>query len=62
MLKKKLTEAAVLGIFNQHSVTEVHTDASVYDFGAILLQKDCDNLLHHILYEQENYTSTAKIP
>lgn len=60
MLKEKLTEAPVLGIFNPEAVTEVHTDASMYGFGAILLQKDPDNLLHPIYFMSKKTTQAQQ--
>jgi hypothetical protein len=49
-LKLQLTRAPVLSIFNVEAETEVHTDASVYEFGAIFLQKDSEGQLHPIYF------------
>lgn len=40
MLKQKLTETPLLAIFNLEADKEVHTNATMYGFRAILMQKD----------------------
>lgn len=50
MLKSKLLSAPILAIYNPHSETELHCDASSTGFGAILLQRQNDNRLHPIFY------------
>lgn len=58
-LKKKLTEAPVLSIYNPKSETELHCDASSHGFGAVLLQRKLDGQLHPVFYFSKR-TSTAE--
>jgi len=39
ILKSKLIESPVLGIYNPNDDTELHTDASTLGFGVVLLQR-----------------------
>lgn len=56
LLKKKLTEAPVLALFDNNSDTELHCDASSIGFGAILLQKDKDSKWHPVFYFSKRTT------
>ncbi|GIY47055.1 retrovirus-related Pol polyprotein from transposon 297 [Caerostris darwini] len=49
-LKDLLTRSPVLTIFKQGRTTELHTDASKYGYGAVLLQAAEDGKLHPIHY------------
>lgn len=50
-LKIMLSERPVLNLFQVGAETELHTDASMYGFGVIFLQKDGgDQLLHPVYY------------
>lgn len=50
-LKLILSTKPVLKLYKQKAETELHTDASMYGYGAILFQKcDKDNALHPIYY------------
>jgi len=42
-LKVFVSSSPVLKLFDQKSATEVHCDASMYEYGADLLQKDAVN-------------------
>lgn len=56
-LKLVLTRDPVLKLFNVNAATEVHTDASKYGYGAVLLQKDSeDNCLHPVQYMSRKTT------
>lgn len=46
-LKEALSSAPVLKLYDPDAVTEVHTDASKYGYGAILLQKSVDDQMLH---------------
>ena len=64
-LKQILCDVPVLRIFDQNYETEVHTDASIDGYGAVLLQKSPeDNFLHPVYYmskktsnDERKYTS-----
>jgi len=64
-LKRALTNDPVLKIYRLNAETELHTDASRYGLGAILLQRNNeDNLFHPVYYAswkttkaEERYTS-----
>jgi len=64
-LKRALTNDPVLKIYRLNAETELHTDASQYGLGAILLQRNNeDNLFHPVYYAswkttkaEEKYTS-----
>ncbi|XP_070854708.1 uncharacterized protein [Drosophila suzukii] len=50
-LKEALISGPVLKLYNHSLDTEIHTDASKFGFGAVLLQRDpCDNLWHPVFY------------
>jgi len=46
-LKNLLVTAPVLKLYSPRAITEVHTDASKYGFGGILMQKDSEDQLFH---------------
>ncbi|GFX70015.1 transposon Tf2-9 polyprotein [Trichonephila clavipes] len=63
-LRQKLSENPVLHIFKQGAKLELHTDASKFGYGAILLQQSDDNKLHPVHYfskkttpQEEKYSS-----
>ncbi|XP_037958831.1 uncharacterized protein LOC119688217 [Teleopsis dalmanni] len=50
-LKNALLTAPVLKLFDPSAYTEIHTDASMYGYGAVLLPRDKnDNQLHHVQF------------
>jgi len=50
-LKAALISEPVLKLYNPNLQTEIHTDASKYGFGAVLLQKDpVDSVFHPVQY------------
>ncbi|UYV70942.1 hypothetical protein LAZ67_8001189 [Cordylochernes scorpioides] len=49
-LKQILTSKPVLKIYQVGARTELHTDASKFGFGAILLQEDVDKKMHPVHY------------
>jgi len=50
-LKHALSDKPVLRLYKQGAETELHTDASKFGYGAILLQRDqIDNNFHPIYY------------
>ncbi|UYV81297.1 SNRNP200 [Cordylochernes scorpioides] len=49
-LKQILTNKPVLKIYQVGARTELHTDASKFGFGAILLQEDVDKKMHPVHY------------
>jgi len=61
-LKKCLTEAPVLQIYNQEaSVTKLHTDASMWGYGAVLLQiSDHDTQLHPVCFMSRKTTEAQQ--
>ena len=50
----------MLSIFNQRYETEVHTDASIDGYGAILLHKLSDNNKFHPVYYMNKKTTDAE--
>ncbi|GFV87070.1 transposon Tf2-9 polyprotein [Trichonephila clavipes] len=63
-LRQKFSENPVLHIFKQGAKLELHTDASKFGYGAILLQQSDDNKLHPVHYfskkttpQEEKYSS-----
>jgi hypothetical protein len=60
LLKKELTSAPVLHIYNPSAETELHTDASLQGFGAILLQKQRNGLWAPIAYFSKATTDAEK--
>lgn len=61
-LKLRLTEAPVLRIYSPDAeATELHTDASQWGFGAVLLQKDSnDRQLHPVCYTSQKTTEVQR--
>ncbi|KZC09619.1 hypothetical protein WN55_01194 [Dufourea novaeangliae] len=49
-LKLALIEKPVLRLYNPKAETELHTDASMHGYGAILLQKNSESDLFHPIY------------
>lgn len=64
-LKEALIDGPVLKLYNPDAETEVHTDASIYGLGAILMQKDSEDGMFHPIYyaswkttpSEQKYTS-----
>lgn len=46
-LRKLLSKRSVLNLYRISAETELHTDASIYGYGAILLQKDNEDQHFH---------------
>jgi len=59
-LKKYLTSKPALAIYNPKYETEVHTDASIDGFGAVLLQKSADDGQFHPVYFMSRKTTDAQ--
>jgi len=60
-LKRALTNDPVLKIYKLNAETELHTDASRYGLGAILLQRNNeDNLFHPVYYASWKTTKTEE--
>lgn len=60
-LKAALVKAPVLRLYNPKALTEVHTDASMHGYGAVLLQKDVDDQrFHPIQYMSRKTTETEE--
>lgn len=59
-LKKELTSAPVLHIYNLTAETELHTDASLQGFGTILLQKQNNKMWAPIAYFSKATTNAEK--
>jgi len=59
-LKKMLSQSPVLNIYNQRYETELHTDASIDGFGAVLLQKSPDDGQFHPVYYMSKKTTDAE--
>lgn len=59
-LKMKLTQNPVLKIYNPTHVTEVHTDASIDGYGAVLIQRSPDDNLLHLVYYMSRKTKPAE--
>lgn len=49
-LKNKLVEAPILAVFNPKASTELLCDASIHGFGAILMQRQSDDVMHPVFY------------
>lgn len=50
----------MLGILNKEAEIQVHTDASMYGFGAILHPKDWESQLHPIHFMSKETTKVQK--
>lgn len=60
-LKEILCTKPVLKLYKVNAETELHTDASMHGFGAILLQRDeIDNAWHPIYYSSHKTTSAEQ--
>ncbi|GFV08244.1 transposon Tf2-9 polyprotein [Trichonephila clavipes] len=60
-LKRLLCQKPVLGIYRQNCETEIHTDASMDELAAVLLQRSPDdNSLHHIYYMSRKMSETER--
>lgn len=59
-LKIMLSERPVPSLFRKGAETELHTDASMYGFGAILLQKNSEDQLLHPVYYASGKTTPAE--
>lgn len=57
-MKSALISAPVLIMYNPKALIEVHTDACMFGYGAVLLQKDVDDKIFHPLQYTLNYKST----
>jgi len=61
-LKTALISEPVVKLNNPNLQTEIHTDASKYGFGAVLLQKDhVDSALFGPIHEPKDITVQGKI-
>lgn len=64
-LKATLTQNPVLKMYHPQHETEIHTDASIDGYGAVLMQRSPDDNLWHPVYfmnrktkkEERNYSS-----
>lgn len=59
-LKTMLSERPVLSLYRPGADTELHTDASKYGYGAILLQRDSTDQLLHPVYYASGKTTPAE--
>lgn len=59
-LKMILSERPVLSSFRVGAETKLHTDASIYGFGAILLQKNSEDQTLHPVYYASGKTTPAE--
>lgn len=59
-LKIILSESLVLNLFRIGAETELHTDASMYGFGAIFLQKNSEDQSLHPVYYASGKTTPAE--
>lgn len=60
-LKTALTSESVLRLYNPKAEMEIHTDASKYGYGAVLLQKcSDDSQLHPVEYMSRKTTSAEE--
>lgn len=60
-LKEILSSKLVLNLYVTGAETELHTDASIYGYGAILLQKSTnDNAFHPVYYSSSKTTSVEQ--
>lgn len=58
ILQEKLTNCPVLALYNPKAPTELHTDASSYGYGAVLLQRQQDGQMHPVMYHSRRTTAT----
>ena len=59
-LKLKLTTEPVLTLYNPKALTEVHTDASMFAYGAVMLQKSSDDQEFHPVEYMSRKTSATE--
>ncbi|XP_075158053.1 uncharacterized protein LOC142231326 [Haematobia irritans] len=60
-LKNALTSESVLRLYNPNAETEIHTDASMYGYGAVLLQRDSEDMqLHPVEYMSRKTSPTEE--
>lgn len=57
-LKNELTKAPILALYSPHDETEMHCDASLVGYGAILMQRKEDSKMHPIFYFSKRTTAT----
>lgn len=55
-LKRRLTQAPVLAIYNPNNETELHCDASTAGFGAVLMQCGNDKKSHPVFFFSKRTT------
>ncbi|KMQ94326.1 blastopia polyprotein [Lasius niger] len=60
LLKMHLSQQPVLNLYQMGAETELHTDASKYGYGAILLQRNGDDGLLHPVYFASGKTTSAE--
>jgi len=60
LLKDALARKPVLRIYHPTYATELHTDASQYGYGAVLLQRLPEDQKHHPIYYLSRKTSDAE--
>ncbi|XP_076627732.1 uncharacterized protein LOC143344962 [Colletes latitarsis] len=60
LFKEALLKRPVLRIYRPERETELHTDASMYGYGAIFLQRDSEDDALHPVYYASGMTSTAE--
>lgn len=58
LLKSKLIEAPILSTYSPNDPTELHCDANLQGFGAVLMQRKADNRSHSIFYFSKQTTET----
>ena len=59
-LRNSFVTAPVLKLFNLKAVTKIHTDASMYGYGAVLLQQDDEDRQFHPIECISRKTTSAK--
>lgn len=59
-LKLALTKDPVLRLYNPKAITEIHTDASKFGYGAVLLQKDSEDQHYHPVQYMSRKTTSAE--
>lgn len=59
-LKEALSTKPVLSLYRVDAETELHTDASMHGYGAMLVQKSCDDGQWHPIYFASGKTSSAE--
>jgi len=56
-IQRRLISRPVLALYNPRALTELHTDASSYGYGAVLLQRQQDGM-HPVMYHSRRTTAT----